>query len=218
MLDNVSKNGEVEIMGYHEKPAGHGTGRVKASLWAFTKALEELDNKQDFNAASATLVKFLRRHTKFKASCDCLDSRNVSMLRIHYAALKALLGPSSPDQRSFGLAVKTWGGFGRVTTLNAVAQFFWKELRQWYRSGGRGTMLLTQFELPRSPGVRACRCRDKLYSSLVRNPKLPPSCDGEDGWAVVRKLHRFIVGTNLSDDGAWKLLVAAALFWDESFE
>lgn len=196
LLDNVDKNGEVEIMGYHEKPSGGGTGqsgRIKASLWAFTKAFETLDDQQDFKAATTILAKFLRRPSKFKASCDSLDSRNASMVWIHYAALETLLGPSPPYQSSFCLTVKTWGGSERDATFDAVAQFVWKELRQWHRLGRRGKMLLNRFELP------------------------PPSRDGRDDWIIVKKVCDLVTTTNLSGLEGMKLLGAVACFQKVSF-
>lgn len=192
LLDNVDKNGEVEIMGYHEKPSGRGTGRmprIKASIWAFTKAFETLENRQDFTAATTLLANFLRRHTKFKASCDSLDSRNASMVWTHYAALKALLGPSPPYQNSFCLVVKTWGGSERDTTCDAVAQFLWKELRQWLRSGRSGKMLLSRFELP------------------------PSSRNGEDSSMVLRKVCHLINSTKLSGEQVMKLFEVLVCLW-----
>jgi hypothetical protein len=73
LLDKVGEDGAVEIMGTDEEPSGHGIGRTEVSLWAFTKAFEPLRNQREFVGAAATLTRFLRRHTQFKATCAYLD-------------------------------------------------------------------------------------------------------------------------------------------------
>lgn len=197
LSDKVGDDGEVEIMAYDE----HGIVRTGGSLYAFTLVFKAPEYRQEFEAAATAVQKFVRGHRKFKAICYSFESRNVSMVWILYTFLKSLLGPSPPFQISFCLTVKTWGQSDRDTTLDAVAHFFWKELKLWHRSGmHRGTMLLRRWELPGSRDVSACSDHSEshcLLGEMQRTPVLPPSRDGEDNRALFKKVWRIIYSTGV---------------------
>lgn len=218
LLDNVGDDGEVEIMAYDE----HGIGRIEGSLYAFAYAFEAPEYQQEFEAAATVVGKFVRHHRKFKATCYSFDSRDVSMMRRHYATLTALLGPSPPFQNSFCLTVKTWGQFDRDTTLDAVAQFFWEQLDLWHRSGTcRGAMLLRRWELPGSRDVSACSDHSEshcLLGEMQNTPVLPPSRDGEDNKAVFQKVWRIIYSTGVPVHEASKLQMALFMCFAKSIK
>lgn len=190
-MDKVGEDGAVEIMGNEEEPSGHGIGRTEVSLWAFTKAFEPLNNQAESVAASATLARFLRCHTKFKATCD---SSRVKTAWSSYAALEALLSPSPPFQNSFCLTVKTCIMSAEEATLKATVWFFWEAMKQWHRAGKRpGTMLLRRLELPYVNVAASCLYPNKLKSLLEGMhgvPGLPAS--PEEILAITNKLRRMI--------------------------
>lgn len=212
LMDNVGDDGEMEIVAYDGQPADHDIVRTEGSLYAFTLAFKAPKYRQEFEAAATVVQKFVRRHRKFKATCYSFESQDVSMVWNQYATLKSLLGPSPPFQNSFCLTVKTWGQSDCDTTLEAVAQFFWKELRLWHRSGmRRGTMLLRRCELPGSRDVKACLDQNASHCLLGRMQNasvIPPNRDGEDNAAVSQKLWRIVMGTGLPTQEASELMQA----------
>ena len=193
-MDKVGENGLVEIMGIEEEPSGHGIGRTGASIWAFTKAFEPLKNQDEFVAASRTMTAFLRRHTRFKATCAYLDLSVAKKAWSRYTDLEALLPPSPPFRISFHLTVKTCDLSDSKDMLKAAAWFFWEALRQWRRTRkSPDTMLLRAFKLPVASLEDDRLYPHKLQSMLNEMQSIPGLSDNpEEMLAIANKLREMM--------------------------
>lgn len=218
LLDTVGEDGAVEIMGTKEEPSGHGSSPAKVSLWAFTKAFEPLQNKAEFVAASATLKKFLRRHTKFKATCTHLDSSKANKVWSRYTELEVLLSPSPPFRNSFCLAVKAcrWGQSDVM--LESAVWFFWEAMKQWHIQTGKraGMMLLRRFELPRTDAMVVfldpSNVKLQIVLGQMQNTPGLPANPGEL-LAILNKLRRMVELSKLSTREQISVKIAAARAW-----
>ena len=195
LLDTVGEDGAVEIMNTEEEPSGFGIWRTKVSLWAFTKAFKPLRNQAEFVAASATLKNFLRRHTKFKATCAHLDSSEAKKAWSRYTELELLLSPSSPFRNSFSLVVKGWRRSQSDARLESAVWFFWEAMKQWHRQTGKrpGMMLLRRIELPRTNDMIPYLDSSKLQALLREQfavPGLP--ANPNESLAIVNKFCRMV--------------------------
>jgi hypothetical protein len=195
LMDKVGDDGAVEIMGTDEEPSGYGDWRTKVSLWAFTKASEPLHDKGEFVAASATLKRFLRRHTKFKVTCAHLDSSEAKKAWSRYTELEVLLSPSSPFRNSFSLVVKGRRWSQSDVTLESAVWFFWEAMKRWHQQTGKrpGMMLLRRIELPRTDVMNAVLDSSKLQALLRETfavPGLP--ANPNEFLAIVNKFCRMV--------------------------
>jgi hypothetical protein len=218
LLDTVSEDGAVEIMDTEEQPSGRGSSPTRVSLWAFTKAFEPLQDPAEFVAAFATLKKFLRRHTEFKATCTYLDSSEAHAVWSRYIALEGLLSPSPPFRDSFYLAIKGCRQGQSNFMLESAVWLFWEAMKQWHQQTGKrpGMMPLRRIELPRTDATVASldprNVKLQVVLGKMQNiPGLPAS--REELLAIFNKFRRMVELSELSTREQISLKIAAANAW-----